>query len=146
MHFHLPLLLAIAATALTLPTANQTISNLEKRGQHGWIGTFDDSQCKGPETGPRPELHLDGCTAFTPAIATGYFGIYFGTGVYAFDHLRMFTDAGCKTSVGDPSWKLYKDAYTSNDFACIGVKEFAWQFASVKPKYPESTWFSSDRS
>ena len=126
MHFQLPLILAMAATALASPTANQASSNLEKRWNHGWIGSFSDSQCTGPETGPRPELHLGDCTVFSPANATGYFGIYFGTGIYSFGLLGMFSDTGCQTSVADPSWRLTKNVYTSNDFACVGVVDFAW--------------------
>lgn len=135
MHFQLPLILAIAATALALPAANQTTSTLEKRDKHGWIGSFSDPQCTGPETGPRPELHLGDCTVFSPANATGCFGIYFGTGVYSYELLGMFSDTGCQTSVGDPTWNLWKDTYTSNDFACVGVVDFSWQFASVKAHY-----------
>ena len=135
MHFQLSAILAIAASTLALPTADQTTSNLEKRAQHGWIGSFSDHQCTGPETGPRPELHLGDCTVFSPANATGYFGIYFGTGVYSFDLLRIFSDAGCQKSVVDPSWELWKDVYTSNDFACVGVEDFTWQFSSVRARY-----------
>ena len=135
MHFQISLILAIAATALALSTANQTTSSLEKRGQHGWIGTFSDPQCTGPETGPRPELHLDDCTIFSPASNTGYFGIYFGTGVYSYEYLGMYSDTGCQTSVVNPTWALWKKTYTSNDFACVGVEDFTWQFGSVKAKY-----------
>ena len=135
MHFKFSLILALAATALALPTADQTTSNLEKRAEHGWIGSFSDPDCKGPQTGPRPELHLGDCTAFTPANATGYFGIYFGTGVYYFEKLSMFTDPGCDNSVADPSWELWKKTYTSNDFACVGVVDFGWQFGSVHAHY-----------
>lgn len=135
MHFQLPVILAIAVTALALPTANQTTSNLEKRAHYGWIGSFSDPQCTGPQTGPRPELHLGDCTVFSPANATGYFGIYFGTGGYSYDRLGMFSDTGCQTSLGDPKWELWKDVYTSNDFACVSMVDFTWQFGSVKAKY-----------
>lgn len=135
MRYILPLILAIAATAQGLPTANQTTSNLEKRDHHGWIGSFSDPQCKGPETGPRPELHLDGskkCRAFSPAKETGYFGIYFGSGLYSYDFLTMFSDTSCKTLVEAAGSTLWKEDYTSTDFACVSVGDYDWQFGSVE--------------
>ena len=134
MHFQLPLILAMAATALASPTANQATSNLEKRWHHGWIGSFSDPQCTGPETGPRPELHLNDCTGFTPANTTGYFGIYFGTGIYGYDELGVFSDTGCQNSIMGPGFGLDKLAWAVNGFACVGVDEVD-SFGSVMAGY-----------
>ena len=135
MHFHLPLILAIAATALALPATNETTSNLEKRDHHGWIGTFNDSQCTGPSYGPRPELRLGDCTAFTPDYnIMGYVGIFFGTGVYSFEHLGSWSDTGCSNvwDDDDPSWNLHKKDYTKTDLVCMGLSGSNWQLNSVK--------------
>ena len=142
MHFHLPLILAIAATTLALPTTDQTTSNLEKRDHHGWIGTFNDSQCTGTTYGPRPELHLGDCTAFTSDDKIiGYVGIYFGSGVYSFNHLGTWSDGGCSNvwDDDDPAWNLQKKDYTETDLACIDLSEAGWQANSVKPYYRGSS-------
>ena len=116
MHLQTSLILAIASTALALPTVNQTNSNLAKRWNHGWIGTYavDDDYCSGTPVGSRPEIHLDDCVVFQPSMSASL-GIFFGTGPYAFDQLMLFSDTKCQNEMGP----LFKEDYTSDNFGCM---------------------------
>ena len=138
MHFQIPLILAIAATALAFPTTNQTTSTLSKRDRHSWIGSYNDEQCTGPQIGPRPELHHHRCTHFTPANAfdldnaSEYFGVYFGSGVYDYGNLGIFSDKDCKNSVAGLGFDKLTNAI--NGFACSSVSDlvqFPGQIGSV---------------
>lgn len=125
MHLQTSLIVAIASTALALPAANQTNSNLAKRYEHGWIGNFDSEYCNDTAVGSRPEIHLDDCLAFEPSMSAGFVGIFFGTGElglgFNFDQLMLFSDTKCVVEMGLP---LFKEDYTSGDVpACINYQD-----------------------
>lgn len=131
MHLQTSLILAIASSALALPAVNQTGSNLAKRFDHGWIGSFEDEQCSGKPVGPRPEIHLDDCIAFTPSISAGFVGIFFGTGVYDFDQLTVYADNNCEILIGVDGSQLFKETYTTGNFGCMSYQDFG-VFGSIQ--------------
>ena len=110
---------SIASTALALPAVNKTNSNLAERYEHGWTGNFEDGECSGTPVGPRPEIRLDDCVAFKPSMSAGFVGIFFGTGVYDFDQLMLYSDTECQTEMGP----IFKEDYTTGSFGCMNYQD-----------------------
>ena len=78
---------------------------LEKRGNHGWIGSFDENSCTSQPIGDRPELHWFDYTKFTPA-AYGdnkFIGVNYGSFNYKFSVLEFFSDDDCKNAADGSS-------------------------------------------
>ena len=132
MHSQLALILAIAATTLALPTTNQTSPDLEKRYYHGWIGSHGDDKCGGAQIGPRPEVHLNDCTAFAIPPGAQSFTMFDGSGWYAFNQFYLYADSECKHALNGGKPFDTEPYATSDYYGCAKFLDVGL-FGSFRP-------------
>lgn len=112
-------------------TASSTSSSFSKRSSHyGWVGSFDNSDCKGKPQGNRPKVDTGNCIKFTPE--TNFVGVYWGTWPLDFVSFDVYTDENCQNPVrNDP---IVESDYSKvkGPGSCIPVSVVGARWGSFK--------------
>ncbi|MCJ1454533.1 hypothetical protein MMC28_004886 [Mycoblastus sanguinarius] len=129
---HLPNLIILLLAALTAATTTTTLE--ERSSSHGWVGSFKTYQDCGPTgttTGTNAQVQSAGGSCHNITINTsGYVGINWGSGAYAFDAIQPYTDGGCEYSAGGLVEK------GNETFTCLDIKTIGdvWWASFMVPK------------